>query len=163
MAAVVRYAPEHRLAVLTRRTLARTSQGEDAYQRGAVLAWLVRALAERDQKSEAVKVLDEALRRALQATPAASRSEALYLLYNAPFPLGARAVTPLLRHLLALQEAQPHWRCTRALVWALAMHSTIDPGTFDSILKHLPNPKIAARVHRCIALGLTRPREFFWR
>ena len=117
--------------------------------------------SERSQEAQAKKVLDEALRQALQATPAGSRAEALTLLYEAAFPLGARTVTPILRHLLALQQTAPHWRCTRALVWVLAMHASIDPGTFQSILDQVPDPKIKARVQRCIDLRLTRPRDFF--
>ena len=162
LAAVLRYGPEHRISVVCRRALVTASQCSDAYRRGAVLAWLIRALAERGHTSQATTVLDEAVRQVLQATPAGSRSEALFLLYHAAYPMGQRIVAPLLGHLVALQESCSHWRASRALVHALAMHSVIAPDSFSSIISSVRDPKIPPRVHRYIALGLTQPREFFW-
>ena len=162
LAAVLRYGPEHRIDVVCRRALVRAGECSDAYRRGAALAWLIRALAERGHTSQATTVLDECVRQALQSTPAGSRSEALYLLYQAAYPLGQRIVAPLLRHLSALQESAPHWRASRALAHALAMHSVIAPDSFSSIVSSVRDPRISPRVHRYIALGLTRPREFFW-
>lgn len=163
LSAVLRYGPEHRISVVCRRALARASECSDAYCRGAVLAWLVRALAERGHTSQATTVLDEAMRQALVSTPAGSRAEALFLLYQAAYPLGQPAVAPLFRHLTALQESSPHWRASRALVHALAMQSVRAPDSFSSIISSVRDARIARRVHRYIALGLTQPREFFGR
>src|SRR5678816_3105576 len=70
LAAVLRYGPEHRIGVVCRRASVRASECSDAYRRGAVLAWLIRALAERGHTPQAATVLDEAVRQALLSTPA---------------------------------------------------------------------------------------------
>src|SRR5436190_18730505 len=75
-AAVLRYCPENRVSTISRRALARASQCPDAYCRGAVLAWVIRALAERAHHPQAMDVLREALQKALQSSPAGSRGEA---------------------------------------------------------------------------------------
>jgi len=162
LAAVLRYAPEDRMDFVCRRAIKQAARGADAYQRGAVLAWLVRALAERERPAQATEVLQEAVCQALQASPAGSRAEALFLLYQAACPLGRRSLDPLLGHLAALYQQAPHWRCARAVVHACAIHSVIEGNSFQTALKSLSDPGLITRIHRAISLGQTRPREFFW-
>lgn len=164
LAGVLRYGPDHRTGMVCRRGLKKAAQCHDAYSRGAVLAWLVRALAERGQPALATAALEEATREIRQTTPASSRAEGLILLYQAAWPLGPKAATPLLRQLLTVQQSEPdpHWRTTRALVHALAMHSVLDPATFPGLLAAVGNAKVVTRIHRAMALGLTSPRGFFF-
>lgn len=162
LAAVLRFSPENRISTVCRKALRRASLCADSYCRGAVLAWVIRALVERGLHSQATDVLHAALQEAQQACPVGSRAEALFLLYQAAYPLGGRSVEPLLRELAVLQGAEPHWRVSRALVHAGAMHSVIAPDSLQSIIQLIRDPKLTARIQRYIGLELTEPREFFW-
>ncbi|MES2707253.1 MAG: hypothetical protein V4726_11695 [Verrucomicrobiota bacterium] len=162
LAAVLRYSPENLISVVCRKALRRASLCSDAYRRGSVLAWVIRALAERGLHSQAKDVLHMALQEARQSCPVGSRAEALFLLYQAAHPLGGRIVDRLFRELAALPQSDPHWRVSRALVRAGAMHSVIAPDTLQSIIQLIGDPKLTARIERCIGLGLTEPRPFFW-
>ncbi len=150
LAAVLRYGPAHRNIFVCRRALVRVSGCFDAYRRGVALARLIRALAARGPTSLAATVLGEAVRQALRGTV----SPASGSLSNGSARRGAAVGTP--------QESSPHWHASRALVHALAMHSVVAPDSCFSILSPVRDPRIPPRVHRCTALELTRPREFFW-
>lgn len=162
LAEVLRYSAENRISIVCRKAVRRAALCPDAYRRGAVLAWVIRALVERGLLSEATDVLHVAFQEAQQSCPVGSRAEALFLLYQAAHPLGGRSVDPLLRQLAALQRSDPHWRVSRALVRAGAMHSVIAPDSLQSIIQSIGDPKLTARIQRYIALGLTKPRPFFW-
>lgn len=163
LSAVLRYGPESRIETLSVRTQKRAAECADDYCRSAVLAWLIRALAERDRPDLARAVLTSALDIAARATPAGSRAEALCLLYQAAWPLGPQRIGPVIVRLIALHEQEPHWRCARAVVHALAIHSSVAPEDTERMLRplHQRYPKLAARVRRAIALDLTAPRSFF--
>jgi hypothetical protein len=163
LAAVLRYCPDVRVSHVFRKASSRAETCPDAYARGAVSAWIIRALVERGMVVEASSLLRVALQHSLQASPNGSRGEALFLLYQAAYPLGVRTVEPLLRHLASFHESAPHWRVTRALVHAGAMHSVISPNTVRIIFHSVGDSRLTARVDRYISLGLTQPREFFRR
>jgi hypothetical protein len=163
LAAVLRYCPDVRVSHVLRRASSRAETCHDEYRRGAVSAWIVRALVERGMTVEADSMLRVALAHSLQASPNGSRGEALFLLYQAAYPFGIRTVEPLLRHLASFHGSAPHWRVTRALVHAAAMHSVIAPDSFRGIFQRIGDSKLTARVDRYVSLGLTQPREFFGR
>lgn len=108
-------------------------------------------------------MLEEAARQALESTPAGSRSGALFLLYQAAYPLGESIVSPLLRHLIALQKSPPHWRVSHALVHALAMHSVIAPDSFSLMISSVSNPRIFAGLTAASLWNLHSHVNFFGR
>jgi hypothetical protein len=91
------------------------AEGGDKYQQCAVRAWEIAALAERDYKSEARKRLREALNTAKNVVPAASRSEALFLLLQASASIAPDDFEKLYEMLKNSCCAEEHWRCQRAL------------------------------------------------
>jgi hypothetical protein len=88
---------------------------EDDYQKSAVLAWEIAALAERDCKKEARKSLNAALMLGKCIAPASSRSEALLLLLQAAFRIGRAEAESVYEILKASCPVDEHWRCQRSV------------------------------------------------
>lgn len=105
---------------------------KDDYQKSAVRAWEVAALAERGYQDQARKSLTEAVELAASVSPLPSRAEALFLLFQSAFKISNDDAKKV-EQVMISSCTQPHWRVKRALREAALM------------LKHeVP------------------PREFFW-
>lgn len=105
---------------------------KDDYQRSAVRAWEVAALAERGEREQARRSLGEAVGLAVSVTPLPSRAEALLLLFQAAFMISINEAAKFAEVLNASSEPT-HWRVKRALKYAASMLN-----------------------------GEMQPREFFW-
>jgi hypothetical protein len=162
LAWVARFAPESSVAGLAAESQRRADLCADDYKRSAVRAWPIRALVERGHDKEARKDLSAAITIARRATPSSSRSEAFFLLFQAAYPLGAAAVSPLADLLFETWHNDPHWRCERCLVNSLSMLSVIDAARLEALKKSCPASRIFAKVNTSIQRGLTAPRSFFW-
>jgi len=89
------------------------AQGSDDYQRSAVRAWEIAALAERKLSVQARCSLAEALELAASVTPISSRAESLFLLFQAAFKISkedAEQAAEVLRKACS----SSHWRAVRA-------------------------------------------------
>lgn len=160
LADVLRYCPPSSVAMVNTQFSKRADWCSDDYQRAAVRAWQVRALAERDLAALSKAALHRALEYARRAEPPASRSEALFLLFQAACPLGVDSAAPLVTMLAEIWRSQPEqWRCARALVSALAILSTLAPEETDRILCKVGDERIRGKVARA---GKPTPRPFFW-
>jgi hypothetical protein len=105
---------------------------KDDYQKSAVRAWEVAALAERGYQDQARKSLKEAVDLAASVSPLPSRAEALFLLFQSAFKISNDEAMKV-EQVMISSCTQTHWRVKRALKEASLM------------LKHeVP------------------PREFFW-
>lgn len=162
LAWVLRFADEPTASKAAAEIPRRAATCRDDYQRSAVRAWEVRALVEKRQNRAAEKSLEDAVAIARLARPLPSRSESLFLLYQAAFPLGPRTVGPLVRHMIAVWKERPHWRSERNVVCALAMLSRVAREDQIDLLELIEDPKIAARVNRQVELKFINPRSFFW-
>jgi hypothetical protein len=161
LAWVLRFAEKPEASKAAAEIPRRAALCRDDYQRSAVRAWEIRALVEKGQSEDAQHSLGEALATAGLAEPLPSRSEALFLIYQAAFPLGPRTVEPLVRKMVEVWKARPHWRSERNVVCALAILSSIAAKEAASVLDSLGDSKISARVSRQISLKFTNPRNFF--
>ena len=90
------------------------SECDDDYKRSAVRAWEIAALAERSLVAESRKALKAAMRVAESVIPVSSRSEALFLLYQAAFSISREEASSVLGRLDDLCPDEEHWRCRRA-------------------------------------------------
>lgn len=91
------------------------SECDDDYKKSAVRAWEVAALAERGFTKEARKCLREAVTLGKSVQPISSRSESLYLLFQAAFRIAkeeAEYAYGIIRTSCPIDE---HWRCKRAV------------------------------------------------
>ncbi|MFT4639784.1 MAG: hypothetical protein ACI8T1_003109 [Verrucomicrobiales bacterium] len=92
------------------------SECEDDYQRSAVRSWEIVALAERGFLGQAEKALSEALNLAKTVPPFSSRSEALYILFQAAFAIDRDHAIVVVNDVLnASCPLEEHWRCQRAI------------------------------------------------
>lgn len=90
------------------------ARGKDDYQRSAVRAWEIVALAERGFQDESRTILTSAIAVACSVDPLSSRAESLFLLFQAAFKVSkseAIRAADVFRH-----HCPPeHWRAKRAL------------------------------------------------
>lgn len=114
LARVARYTEEDPLPIAARAAKA-ALECKDDYQRSAVRAWEIAALAQRGHAAQARASLDEALAAASTATPVSSRSEALMLLLHAAFWIGRDEALKVYEQMKATCPAEEHWRCKRNL------------------------------------------------
>lgn len=110
---VVRFTDSDPRAIASRASKA-AAECRDAYQQSTVRAWLVVALAERGDRSEAHRILKAATALACTIQPISSRSEALFLLFQAAFIIGENEATAVYTQ-LKTSCPQEHWRSKRAL------------------------------------------------
>ena len=88
LAWVARYAPETELPRIAEEALEEAARASDPYQRVGASAWPVRALIEREQSARVHSLLPAILAQVGQIDNFGSRSQALFLLFQAVFPLG---------------------------------------------------------------------------
>ncbi len=93
---------------------------KDDYQRSAVRAWEIAALAERGYYEQARRSLKEAVDLAASATPLPSRAEALFLLFQAAFKI-SKDDAERTAEVLNASCSPTHWRAKRALKDAASM------------------------------------------
>jgi hypothetical protein len=97
----------------SRKAAKSASQAKDDFERSAVRAWEIAALAERGFHGHAHKSLTEAVELAVIATPDGSRAESLLLLFQAAFKISnGDAVT--VAQALDRSCSSTHWRSKRA-------------------------------------------------
>jgi len=90
------------------------SDCDDDYKRSAVRAWEVAALAERKESNHAERSLKAAVAIGEGVQPISSRSEALFLLFQAAFAIGRKQAEWVCGRLDATCPEEEHWRCKRS-------------------------------------------------
>jgi hypothetical protein len=108
---VTRYA--QRPLLFSRKAAKSAAQGKDNYQRSAVRAWEIAALAERGYQLQARSSLNEAVDLARTVEQMSSRAEAFLLLFQAAFKISiedAEAVAEIIEDV----SSSDHWRAKRA-------------------------------------------------
>ncbi|MEO8573941.1 MAG: hypothetical protein ABI481_08220 [Pyrinomonadaceae bacterium] len=89
------------------------AQCKDDYQRSAVRAWEIVALAERDYETQARRSLEEAVEIAKSVDPISSRAESLILLVQAAFAISS-SDGEMVAEVLEVACVTEHWREKRA-------------------------------------------------
>ena len=161
LAAVARWIDDFSVSVIAEESLAAAAACRDDYQRAAVAAWPIRALVERGCLREASEAFAKARQVALLAEPAGSRAEALLLLLQGAWSLGARWREQVVSDLFELQAASGHWRAARNLVDAFAMMSTVDRRAAEQVVATILDDKCRRKALAAISAGRRGPREFF--
>jgi len=90
------------------------SECDDDYKRSAVRAWEIAALSERHFIAAAKKSLSAAVKVAESVQPISSRSEALFLLFQAACSISRDDSIWVLGRLDATCPEDEHWRCRRS-------------------------------------------------
>jgi len=116
----------------SRKAAKSATKGKDDYQKSAVRAWEIAALAERNYHSHARRSLVEAVELARSIEHVSSRAESLILLLQAAFKI-SKEDAAMVDAVLRSSCDSNHWRAQRACTYA------------ESMLQ-----------------GQMPPREFFW-
>lgn len=137
----------------------------DPYQVVASAAWPVRALIERGASSEISTIVLPLLAVANAIPSFASRSEALFLLFQATKPGMQANWLPILQELIKASFPTLHWRQRRNLSEAILMVAAEDNGLANDILHRLPEDRLKTQIEKKLnKLDPTknRLRWFFW-
>lgn len=158
LAGAARWIEEAQVERVAAESLASGEACHDDYQRAAVAAWAIRALMERGRSARAAEALVVARQRALAASPAGSRAQALFGLLQSAWDLGAPTRRTLVEDIAATQESDPFWRVSRCLVDAIAMIRATEPDVAAQIVGRVSDHRVRSKAARALACG---PRTYF--
>ncbi len=91
LAYVARYAPDERVVSSAKQAIAAAATSTEPYIQVAATAWPLRALIERNQAATALQLLPQILELAPKIRQRTSLSDAMFLLWEALFPIGGEA------------------------------------------------------------------------
>jgi hypothetical protein len=162
LASAARWIDDSRVKRVAAEALASADACHDDYKRAAVAAWPIRALLERGHLTSAAEALGAARERALAASPAGSRAEALFGLMQASWSLGPEARHQLIADIAATHELDQFWRVTRCLVDAIVMMSATEPDVASQIVQRISDDRTRSKAARAIVTrGPCAPRDYF--
>jgi hypothetical protein len=140
-------------------------RSSDPYRVVASAAWPVRALVERGTSNQISAIVRPLLTLANEIASAASRSEALFLLFEATKPSEPSNWLPILEELVKASFPTLHWRQNRSLREAILIIAAEDSGLAHDIVHRLPEGRLRTQIEkRLSALDSTNAhlRVFFW-
>lgn len=161
LAWVARFAPEAEFESIAIEALDVRRQCADWYQRVAAAAWPLRALVERGALVTARAGLAPLLDEEARVQVPVSRSEALFLLFQACFDLDAGSRDVLVRRLAAAHDVAGHWRSRRNIVDALSMLGGWEPRLVREVAESLADERVRRRIDGPRSQADRTPRPFF--
>ena len=160
---VARYWPHGDYDRLLKEALAAANSQDDVFKQVTVSAWPVRAYVERGSPSLAKSILEKCGAAATSIENMGSRSEALFMVFQAAKPGAADLWKPAFWALVKATEPALAWRQRRNIRDALAMVAGDDPRLVQTALGKLTDEKTVFAIKRDIEKGRrAQPRPFFW-
>jgi hypothetical protein len=162
LAFVVRFAPQKEIDEISAEAFEACRSCADAYRQLAAAAWPLAALIERGAFERVRETLASLLAHETEVRPASSRSEALFLLFQACFDLDAATRADLVRKLVEAHADAKHWRSRRNLIDALAMLNGRDAEAAKRIAATVDDVRVRRRMEEILrANERMRARPFF--
>ena len=162
LASVARHAPDGEVAGLAMEAVKAARAGNDRYQQVAACAWPVRALAERNETRRATQIVAEVLPLAGEITHPVSRLEALFLFWQAAYPLAGTVRHTVLGALVAACLAASSWRAGRTMRDVALIMAAEDRRRAEQLVASMPACRYKRQAERALAAGETHsPRTFF--
>ena len=163
LAWVARYAPEDQFTRLVKESLRVCRTEVDPYRVVAPAAWPLRAIVERNRLEMLPSIIPELLLRAKDIEIPASRSEALFLLFQAVFPSGRENWLAVFQSLREASISLKSWRQRRNLRDALLIVWGEDKALAEEVLSALGDLKLRMKIERLLNTSEPGvPRAFFW-
>lgn len=164
LAHVARFCPENKFKPIIEESLRVGRAASDPFKPVASAAWPIRAIVERRHSDMLDSIIPELLNRAEQIELLASRSEALFLIFQAVFPAGREKWFIVLQALLKASIPLISWRQRRNLRDVVLMLWKENAELGEEIFNDLGDSKLKAQIESKIMRSELRlPREFFWR
>jgi|SRR5215510_1533014 len=163
LAWVARYAPAPQFSKIIQESLSVVRGEVDPYLVVAPAAWPIRAIVERNRPEMLPSIIPDLLVRAEDIKLFASRSEALFLIFQAVFPAGSEHWRPVLESLRQASMPLINWRQRRNLLDTIMIVRGEDEALALEIMNSVDDPKLKKKIERTWATsepGL--PRPFFW-
>jgi hypothetical protein len=134
----------------------------DPYRVVASAAWPVRAIVERDRTDKLLSIIPELLNLSKDIELLSSRSEALFLLFQAVFPAGEEKSFDVLQALIKASVPLISWRQKRNLRDTIMIVWNTDKELAEEIIKEIQDSKLKRQIERRIANSeRLLPRQFF--
>ncbi len=163
LAAVARFAPDAEVLKVADEAVRVAATGKDTYQQVAAAAWAVRALAERGRMRPASELTARLCRQAQEITPLVSRMNALFLLWQAVWPLDPTVRRHVLDGLITACQEAPSWQAGRTFQDAILMMATDDATAAQRLIEQMPEGRYKRQAQRRLGEGQSlKPRPFFW-
>lgn len=160
---VARYWPHSDYQRLLKEAVEAADSQNDVYKQVTVSAWPIRAYLERGSASPAKSLLEKHTSAATRIENMGSRSEGLFMLFQAAKPSAADLWRPVFWALVAATEPALAWRQRRNVRDAIAMIAQEDPSSVKRVLAKLSDDKTIAAIRRDMESGRrAEPRPFFW-
>lgn len=160
---VARYWPNPDYQRLLKEAVEAGDSQNDAYKQVTVAAWPIRAYLERGSAAPAKSLLERYTSAATRIENMGSRSEALFMLFQAAKPFAADLWKPVFLALVAATEPALAWRQRRNIRDAIAMVAQGDPSLVEKALARLSDEKKISAIRRDVENGRrAEPRPFFW-
>ncbi len=163
LAWVARYASEQQFEQIIVESFDASSKADDPYRVVASAAWPMRALIERSASDKLHLITPELLNRAKEIELLASRSEALFLIFQAVFPAGREKWFDILDALIKASVPLINWRQKRNLRDIILIIGNEDEELARKLINGIEESKIRRQIEKRMAnLEWRLPRPFFW-
>ena len=163
LAWVAYFAPKAQFKAIAQESLAAGNAADDPYQVIGATAWPLAALVERVHNNEVHHLLPSLLTRAASIANPVSRIDALFLLWQAVFPLGIKIHRQVLDPLVEACREADSWKGPDRLCQVTLMLALTSPLEAEQIVTSMPDGRHKRQVTRRIAAGQYQsPRKFFW-
>ncbi len=163
LASVGRFAPEQQFPKIIERSLHVVRAELDPYRVVAPSAWPIRAIVERHRSKILPSIMPELLLRAEDIELLVSRSEALFLVFQAVFPASREYWFPVLDSLRQASKPLISWRQKRNLADAIMIVRSADEPLALEMYDAVEDQKLKNKITKMWAKPeQRRPREFFW-
>ena len=163
LAWVARFAPDDRLVAIVEESLKVGRVAIEPYQVVGSAAWPVRALVERGYRDRLDPLLQKLLGQAGQIEALVSRSEALFLVFQAVHPAGRRWWGSMFEGLHLASEPVVHWRQARNLRDAVLIVAGEDFEAAHTLCRLVKDGRTRSQIERRLADSqFGTPRPFFW-
>jgi hypothetical protein len=164
LACVARFCPEDKFEHLIEESLRVGRSADDPYRKVASAAWPVRAIVERAHPDRLDSIIPDLLKMAEQIELLVSRSEALFLLFQAVFPAGREKWFSILQALMKASVNLISWRQRRNLRDAILIVWKEDAELAKELIGHLEDGKLKRQIESGIIKSPQHLlRAFFWR
>jgi hypothetical protein len=162
LAWLARFAPEDDFDALVDEAFRAARRGDSPFGAVAASAWPLRACVERTRVERVETILPELLRLAPEIEPPASRSEALFLVFQAVYPAGQALWLPVFQELSRASDPASHWRQGRNLCHAMLMIARDDAEFARTFSRGVRDDRTRSKIQTGLAhLHRHEPRPFF--
>jgi len=162
LACVARFASPADVPSVARAALEASAAADDPYHRVAAAAWPIRALIERDLGHTVNDIVSDVIARSNAITNPVSRVDALFLLWQAVYPLGDAMRARVLGPLIEASTRADSWKPQRVLQSLVFMLANEDRVSAESIVAQMAHGKYRRTTERRLAAGERQePRRFF--